>query len=50
MKAKSIILAVLFLSALTITSCTKSSAEEDGLYETEAVDLTKVHRPGTGGN
>ncbi|WP_171017218.1 hypothetical protein [Maribacter sp. ACAM166] len=49
MKAQRIILAVVFLFALAMTSCTKSSVDEDGLYETEAVDLTKVHRPGSGG-
>lgn len=41
---------VLFVFAMGMTSCTKSdTAEENQLYEETAVDLTKVHRPGSGG-
>jgi len=48
---KAVLMTVLFVFAMGMTSCTKSDiAEEDQLYGQEAVDLTKVHRPGSGGN
>ena len=52
MKAKRVVLATIFLFALTLGSCTTDSiAEEESLYPNEqAVDLSKVHRPGSGGN
>lgn len=52
MKLQKLILAVIVLIAFSMTACTNNSvAEEDNLYEsTEAVDLSKGHRPGSGGN
>ena len=48
---KTVLMAVLFVATIAMTSCTTTDiAEEDQLNETHTVVLSKVHRPGSGGN
>ena len=47
---KKVFFALTFVFALGMTSCTKpDTAAEDELYEQEAIDLSKVKRPGSAG-
>ena len=48
---KTVLMAVLCVATMAMTSCTTTDiAEENLLNEKQGVDLTKGHRPGSGGN
>ena len=48
---KTVLMAVLCVATMAMTSCTTTDiAEENQLNEKQGVDLTKGHRPGSGGN
>ena len=47
---KTVLMVFAFVMAIGMTSCTNTeTSAEDELYEQEAVDLSKGHRPGTRG-